>query len=103
AHLYPLLFIALALHDALPISDVAFLRAISDGCRRPIFLCESSSANLAFYLDSPNVRWLGDPPDLRGISRLPAGPGAIVLSQAARSEEHTSELQSPDHLVCRLL
>src|SRR5258708_22150159 len=26
-------------------------------------------------------------------------PGAIVR----RSEEHTSELQSPDHLVCRLL
>src|SRR5258708_27278848 len=25
------------------------------------------------------------------------------LSAAARSEEHTSELQSPDHLVCRLL
>src|SRR5258708_11234886 len=24
-------------------------------------------------------------------------------SGAARSEEHTSELQSPDHLVCRLL
>src|SRR5258708_18018648 len=23
--------------------------------------------------------------------------------QAPRSEEHTSELQSPDHLVCRLL
>src|SRR5258708_31260103 len=28
--------------------------------------------------------------------------GRWVLS-AARSEEHTSELQSPDHLVCRLL
>src|SRR5258708_13636174 len=28
--------------------------------------------------------------------------GAPVSSQA-RSEEHTSELQSPDHLVCRLL
>src|SRR5258708_16313737 len=27
--------------------------------------------------------------------------GAAALSQ--RSEEHTSELQSPDHLVCRLL
>src|SRR5947208_12446483 len=26
-------------------------------------------------------------------------PGATIL----RSEEHTSELQSPDHLVCRLL
>src|SRR5258708_30210634 len=26
-----------------------------------------------------------------------------VLVKAERSEEHTSELQSPDHLVCRLL
>src|SRR5258708_26132407 len=25
------------------------------------------------------------------------------LLEAMRSEEHTSELQSPDHLVCRLL
>src|SRR5258708_21349529 len=25
------------------------------------------------------------------------------LPHSARSEEHTSELQSPDHLVCRLL
>src|SRR5258708_24465232 len=25
------------------------------------------------------------------------------LSDSRRSEEHTSELQSPDHLVCRLL
>src|SRR5438552_4540196 len=25
------------------------------------------------------------------------------LSEACRSEEHTSELQSPDHIVCRLL
>src|SRR5207244_9742169 len=28
---------------------------------------------------------------------------AIPLARARRSEEHTSELQSPDHLVCRLL
>src|SRR5258708_39210904 len=27
----------------------------------------------------------------------------VVAQPAARSEEHTSELQSPDHLVCRLL
>src|SRR5258708_20560187 len=26
-----------------------------------------------------------------------------LLGQVVRSEEHTSELQSPDHLVCRLL
>src|SRR5438552_1728551 len=34
-------------------------------------------------------------------------PGAVAFVDAAkvpqRSEEHTSELQSPDHLVCRLL
>src|SRR5258708_27168023 len=35
--------------------------------------------------------------------------GTLTMTQAAsnaltlRSEEHTSELQSPDHLVCRLL
>src|SRR5947208_12681457 len=28
---------------------------------------------------------------------------AAVERTARRSEEHTSELQSPDHLVCRLL
>src|SRR5258708_11182755 len=28
---------------------------------------------------------------------------ATVVSTDPRSEEHTSELQSPDHLVCRLL
>src|SRR5258708_28614095 len=27
----------------------------------------------------------------------------VILSSNSRSEEHTSELQSPDHLVCRLL
>src|SRR5258708_11307842 len=27
----------------------------------------------------------------------------LEASHAPRSEEHTSELQSPDHLVCRLL
>src|SRR5258708_30600054 len=26
-----------------------------------------------------------------------------MIASVARSEEHTSELQSPDHLVCRLL
>src|SRR5258708_11326826 len=29
--------------------------------------------------------------------------GAGLSDEAMRSEEHTSELQSPDHLVCRLL
>src|SRR5258708_28637465 len=37
---------------------------------------------------------------VRSHRRLEPAPPAVVLS---RSEEHTSELQSPDHLVCRLL
>src|SRR5258708_17163240 len=30
-------------------------------------------------------------------------PGGASTNRFERSEEHTSELQSPDHLVCRLL
>src|SRR5258708_28190616 len=30
-------------------------------------------------------------------------PFVMALGGVGRSEEHTSELQSPDHLVCRLL
>src|SRR5258708_9658721 len=30
-------------------------------------------------------------------------PELTHVAQGMRSEEHTSELQSPDHLVCRLL
>src|SRR5207244_12299101 len=44
--------------------------------------------------------------DLAGLVlvRNVATSNAIELQRAAhRSEEHTSELQSPDHLVCRLL
>src|SRR5438876_4935219 len=32
-----------------------------------------------------------------------AGHEAVLVAAAPRSEEHTSELQSPVHLVCRLL
>src|SRR5215216_3738671 len=33
----------------------------------------------------------------------PGQPWMASSGRASRSEEHTSELQSPDHLVCRLL
>src|SRR5258708_14375668 len=36
-----------------------------------------------------------------GVGLLPPRP--ILIPTRSRSEEHTSELQSPDHLVCRLL
>src|SRR5258708_5697019 len=42
---------------------------------------------------------------VRAVRTGPPSPDSITQAQmiAARSEEHTSELQSPDHLVCRLL
>src|SRR5947208_10794748 len=38
-----------------------------------------------------------------GIGILYGKPEALEATEPLRSEEHTSELQSPDHLVCRLL
>src|SRR5258708_26949866 len=42
----------------------------------------------------------------RNVRRSPdctAPAAANAAAPSGRSEEHTSELQSPDHLVCRLL
>src|SRR3989442_10695322 len=41
--------------------------------------------------------------NLRGLSGDPRRCPEIVTAQIVRSEEHTSELQSRPHLVCRLL
>src|SRR5258708_29542678 len=45
--------------------------------------------------------------NLAGVENMTALPDAMFVidshAEAMRSEEHTSELQSPDHLVCRLL
>src|SRR5258708_17135428 len=38
-----------------------------------------------------------------GFQRLHQNVTRLRKRTFARSEEHTSELQSPDHLVCRLL
>src|SRR5437763_8503633 len=46
------------------------------------------------------------PPAARGTPgahRIPQSAGAHRLPGGRRSEEHTSELQSPMYLVCRLL
>src|SRR5258708_31602944 len=40
---------------------------------------------------------------VRMVADLVAGVQRARDHQPNRSEEHTSELQSPDHLVCRLL
>src|SRR5258708_21327393 len=71
----------LSLHDALPIllvlEALAFAFAAFTARRKPCRL----------------------------MQRRPGrhGQQVVVLGTVTRSEEHTSELQSPDHLVCRLL
>src|SRR5258708_17914732 len=54
------------------------------------------------------VNWVGPFADApTGYEALASGSSDFFASATApaisRSEEHTSELQSPDHLVCRLL
>src|SRR5207244_11094967 len=88
----------LSLHDALPISEARQplsgfspdLKA-SEDCRRYYFFHSIAGRRLPVHiLFSPSAQQAevktGDMKALR-----------------IRSEEHTSELQSPDHLVCRLL
>src|SRR5207244_12384316 len=67
--------------------------------RRRVMLVESPKA--------PRQRITITPPVIaaaRQVVVLVTGRDkAPAVARALRSEEHTSELQSPDHLVCRLL
>src|SRR2546422_6001991 len=46
----------------------------------------------------------GEPAKRRSVGGAAGdGRGAFAAAAGGRSEEHTSELQSPLHLVCRLL
>src|SRR5438552_16411889 len=59
------------------------------------------SQNIGFYVTADgHYSFRGDLTDLT-VDPLEQTMSKISLDN--RSEEHTSELQSPDHLVCRLL
>src|SRR5258708_20904617 len=70
----------LSLHDALPISS----SPLSASC---FLSCDIANAIAALRTMLNPIREMADLSSVIGL----------------RSEEHTSELQSPDHLVCRLL
>src|SRR5258708_24827472 len=56
-------------------------------------LKEAYDVTLQFFFDPPDAKkW-----------KLTKNQKTLRLCKSTRSEEHTSELQSPDHLVCRLL
>src|SRR5262245_40106448 len=72
---------------------------------RPVGLTEADApallAVLRFIRESPGSEALGIS---YGAAYLKAAPPAALTAEPfARSEEHTSELQSLRHLVCRLL
>src|SRR5258708_22445093 len=61
-----------------------------------------------FLLDLPalvtRMRWMADEIErIFGKRPVVTDTTEMCMSVTTRSEEHTSELQSPDHLVCRLL
>src|SRR5690606_40718214 len=81
----------LSLHDALPIS-----------CRLAAHQAQASAMRAAHQLDVETLFQGLDPAmdEAHAGIRLAGGDG---LEQLVRSEEHTSELQSRENLVCRLL
>src|SRR5947209_12668900 len=58
-----------------------------------------SGIGTAYYL----VHSMGDAADFGEVDRRAAKNFAASASKTGRSEEHTSELQSRQYLVCRLL
>src|SRR5258708_29737593 len=77
---------------------------VPTGSRASLMRTAALSSNLIY---EPSRRRLSF--TVRTMTALTTAPfftvpsGAASLTDAVRSEEHTSELQSPDHLVCRLL
>src|SRR5207248_4450871 len=99
----PSVFFTLSLHDALPIFQpeaAAFeslfyatnvQTALKLGHVRGVSMFAAAEANLSIYEYSPLE-----------VKSAVTGYGRAEKPQVQRSEEHTSELQSPYDLVCRL-
>src|SRR5207244_12628403 len=89
----PTEFYTLSLHDALPIYG------------RRLFQAAGNVVNMLL-----SFSYIGSEFVFGEVGKKSSSLGFIFAFQVlptiifiARSEEHTSELQSPDHLVCRLL
>src|SRR5207244_12944282 len=88
----------LSLHDALPIcapGRSGLLRPVLHAERRHLAAGGSRRHRGHVGVPEPHVR-----PEVIEFDFLAAD---FELLRLRRSEEHTSELKSPDHLVCRIL
>src|SRR5205807_10558507 len=85
----------LSLHDALPI----FLMNLGTPTSALEPACEGPDQRPHQHSDGTQQRERDD--NCRGVAQ--AAAVIIALALLCRSEEHTSELQSPCNLVCRLL
>src|SRR5207248_10742126 len=96
--LYPL-----SLHDALPISPLAVDRRAQDPLAPLKAFLNGSKLRVMVAAESPGRReTMASYFAEYGLK--PAAAASFEQFQASpRSEEHTSELQSPYDLVCRLL
>src|SRR5256885_12942351 len=88
----------LPLHDPLPIP-----RAAQASPRDAPFFLQAVEALGVEREDARAELRLGQPFERKGDQREIVACGREVRAPHQRSEEHTSELQSPCNLVCRLL
>src|SRR5205807_8972017 len=93
----------LSLHDALPISaetsrELGIVIALKGPCT---YVAAPSGELLSSTAGNLGLGTSGSGDTLSGVIAGLCARGADPLQ--ARSEEHTSELQSPCNLVCRLL
>src|SRR5207244_9529935 len=95
--------LCLSLHDALPIypyrgRGTSIIGHSSERKSRATGRLQSSAASVG------SATWLSGSPRIAARTganeRRWTGDGPCSRMAAKRSEEHTSELQSPDHLVC---
>src|SRR5437899_7842582 len=62
-----------------------------------------SRSTHVIVVDGPTGKVAGDIPDTPRTHGIALAPKSMPCVRGVRSEEHTSELQSLRHLVCRLL
>src|SRR5690606_42166109 len=93
----------LSLHDALPIFDNVRMRFLGKDRDAPEPLEEARARRSFTKREIGHIDPIGAPERLSAaLARLEVFAECMNRHRPPRSEEHTSELQSRENLVCRL-